>query len=370
MISIVLPTYNGEKYLVDSIESIIKQSYTDWELLIVNDCSTDNTRIIAEHYAKLDQRITVINNEENMKLPASLNIGFSEAKGDYFTWTSDDNEYYDNALETMKIYLDNHPRSFMVCAAMDMMDENGNLIGISPKYDRDRMLYNNLVGACFLYRSEVNTKIGGYDVSRFCAEDYDYWLRVIDTYGDIDYIGKKLYAYRIHQNSLTGTKWKTIKRQLNELRTQRFDRIFERLSDQRDYLSGIYFDMIITNSLSSEMEQRLVKRFPIISLIKTELTANMDCIVYGAGEFGDRVYGLIPDRIVYYADRDKSKVGKIKNGLPIISRDELVEKSDKYQIVVAVGSLYTYEVVEYLISQGVSNITTFQHLMRDNYHEV
>ena len=89
-VSIILPTYNGKKYIRDSIESIINQTYTNWELIIVNDCSTDDTQKIIEEYQQKDKRIIVINNEKNLKLPASLNRGFEEASGEYYTWTSDD----------------------------------------------------------------------------------------------------------------------------------------------------------------------------------------------------------------------------------------------------------------------------------------
>ena len=78
-ISIVLPTYNGEKYLKQSIESILGQTYTDWELIVVNDCSTDSTQEIIDFYRKKDTRIRTIFNYTNQKLPESLNIGFREA---------------------------------------------------------------------------------------------------------------------------------------------------------------------------------------------------------------------------------------------------------------------------------------------------
>ena len=91
MISIILPTYNGEKYLSQAIESILSQTEQDWELILVNDCSTDRTGDICQAYTLKDPRIRVIHNEGNRKLPGSLNRGFREAHGDYLTWTSDDN---------------------------------------------------------------------------------------------------------------------------------------------------------------------------------------------------------------------------------------------------------------------------------------
>ena len=84
-ISVILPTYNGERWLAESIKSVIDQTEHNWELIIVNDCSKDNTLKIAQSFAERDKRIFVISNEVNKKLPATLNIGFSYAKGKYLT---------------------------------------------------------------------------------------------------------------------------------------------------------------------------------------------------------------------------------------------------------------------------------------------
>ena len=108
-VSIVLPVYNGEQFLSLSIESVLSQTYQNWELIIVNDCSTDNSPAIMEKYVEKDPRIRIIHNAENQKLPESLNIGFRAARGDYFTWTSDDNMYKPDAIETMVSVLDTHP---------------------------------------------------------------------------------------------------------------------------------------------------------------------------------------------------------------------------------------------------------------------
>ena len=85
MVSIILPTYNGEAYIAQSIESILSQTYKKFELIIVNDCSTDHTLEIIQRYKEKDARIRVINNIVNKKLPCSLNIGFSDARGDYLS---------------------------------------------------------------------------------------------------------------------------------------------------------------------------------------------------------------------------------------------------------------------------------------------
>ena len=103
LVSIVLPVYNGERYLEDAIESVLGQTYTNLELIIVDDKSTDDSLNIANKYRILDKRVRIIANEENIKLPKSLNKGFEVAQGDYLTWTSDDNIYYQEATGLLVI---------------------------------------------------------------------------------------------------------------------------------------------------------------------------------------------------------------------------------------------------------------------------
>ena len=203
LVSIVLPVYNGERFMKESSDSVLGQSFSDWELIIVDDCSTDNTYEIAKSYADADPRITVIRNNVNKRLPASLNVGFENARGKYFTWTSDDNVAKSNWLSVLVDYLDKNPDVDMVSAMMDYIDENGDLF-FNPEHKRTvyALPYISNVGAAFMYRRAIAEKIGVYDESAFCAEDYDYWCRIALN-GNLVYIPDNVYKYRIQANSLT-----------------------------------------------------------------------------------------------------------------------------------------------------------------------
>lgn len=85
LVSVILPVYNGEKYLEQSIRSVLDQTYENLELIIVDDASTDNSLYIAQNLAREDSRIRIITNSENLKLPKSLNKGFEDANGEYYT---------------------------------------------------------------------------------------------------------------------------------------------------------------------------------------------------------------------------------------------------------------------------------------------
>lgn len=207
-ISIVLPCYNGARFLSQSLDSILRQSVQDWELIIVNDCSTDSSPQIAAQYAARDNRIRVLHNTENRKLPGSLNVGFDAARGQYLTWTSDDNIAKENWLETLEKYLDTHPDTDLVSANMDMIDENNRTYDVMRSGNAasvNELAYKCNIGAAFMYRKSIADKIGKYDENMFCAEDYDYWVRIALN-GRIDYIPDNIYKYRENPDSLTATQ--------------------------------------------------------------------------------------------------------------------------------------------------------------------
>ena len=208
MISVILPVFNGEKYLQQSIRSILEQTYENWELIIVNDCSTDNTEEIAQRYAKIDKRIRVINNLENKKLTASLNIGFSNAKGQYFTWTSDDNAYAKDAFEKLRKNLIDNNVDF-VFSDYQVIDEEDYILYNQVTGPVEELPYYNNVGACFLYKKEIQEHLKGYNVNKFLVEDYDFWLRVYWKYKML-HISESLYFYRIHAKSLTSERKKEV----------------------------------------------------------------------------------------------------------------------------------------------------------------
>ena len=193
--------YNGEKFLSQSIESCLNQTYKNLELIIVYELSVDNTLAIINKYATLDNRIKVISNEEKQNLPAALNIGHTAATGNMFSWTSDDNIYEKNAFEVMISTLIDE-KVDIVYADMIIIDDKGKKCRDFLFINFENVLFRNYVGNCFLYTKEVFDRNRGYDENCFLVEDYDFWLRAI-AHSLFYQCKKKLYRYRKHDTSLT-----------------------------------------------------------------------------------------------------------------------------------------------------------------------
>lgn len=203
-VSIVLPTYNGTKYIRQSIDSCLNQTYKNIELIIVDDGSTDGTPEIIKSYK--DERIKYLRHEKNKGLPHALNTGFARAIGEYLTWTSDDNYYTKEAIEKMVFFLRDKNCSFVYCDFYRIKDNNSSNRNIVKLPDFIGLEKDNHIGPCFLYSKKVKETVGRYDPDAELAEDYDYWIRVSKKFS-MHHFNEPLYFYRQHRESLNISKY-------------------------------------------------------------------------------------------------------------------------------------------------------------------
>lgn len=205
LVSIVLPTRNGRRYLDESVQSIVDQVWTDWELILVNDASTDDTGALIDAWTARDTRIRAIHLSENVRLPRALNRGFAECRGELLTWTSDDNRYRPQALARLVAELQNHADVDLVYADWTKIDAAGHGIEKVRVLPPQSLPLTNGVGLCFLFRRKVFETLGGYDPELFLAEDYDFLLRAFVRFS-LKPVHEDLYEYRVHDSALTATR--------------------------------------------------------------------------------------------------------------------------------------------------------------------
>ena len=357
-ISIVLPVYNGERYLQGAIESILDQTYTDWELILVDDCSVDSTPQIIDYYSTKDERIMAIHNETNQKLPKSLNIGFAASCGEYLTWTSDDNLYFPNALEVMAKYLDEMKEIYMVRADMQIIDEKGEVIENFEEYSDKKMYLRNCLGACFMYRRIVKDRIGDYNEDTFGVEDYDYWIRVLNDFGEILSINEILYQYRRHEKSLSATKKSYVLDQLVKLRIRYLSSIFKKYGNEKDKLCQLYYEML----QSEKMDENTIQSFKNEVL---ELNGDVGFndknkfIIFGAGVYGQKAVEVLRDKAAFFMDNNLEIVDTVVKGLRILSFDDAVKASERYTIIISVAPERVYEMMRQLQEVGINEYSVY-----------
>ena len=185
-----------------------------------------------------DDRIVYIKNEINSKLPQSLNNGFEKAKGEYFTWTSDDNLYHPDAIETMVKSIENNSDVALVYFDYNAIDSDGKFKYVIKIGENEDLYFINVIGACFLYNSSVVKEIGGYNPSFFLVEDYEYWLR-INLHYKIKAFHEVLYDYRFHGGSLTESKKAEVRIVLGKLMWMYLPK-YEAIPMPEDFLVSYY----------------------------------------------------------------------------------------------------------------------------------
>jgi glycosyltransferase involved in cell wall biosynthesis len=315
LVSIVLPVYNGEKFLEESIESCLNQSYQNIELIIINDCSTDDTLKIANEFADKDVRIKIITNKENKKLPASLNIGHNKAKGDFITWTSDDNKYELNAVEVMlKTLLEKN--ADIVYSDIMIIDHNGQKVRDVEFPTIENIIFRNYIGSCFLYRKEVFERNKGYNENYFLVEDYDFWLRAI-SHSRFYQLRKKLYQYRKHDTSLTHQI--AFNDEKKEIWNENVTKMYSHFSEtflEKDFV-------VISDFLSKSLNYQkmpfewIVKNERVINLFKKNLSMN--------GNFQNKIAieKMFLDKIIYIMTLDQGLQTNLSKSFYIVKKHGL-----------------------------------------------
>lgn len=204
--SVVIPVYNRERFVGKAMESVLRGTLKEVELMVVDNGSTDKTREIIREYAQRDPRVRLIENEQNV-IALSLNLGWRAARGKYIAQLDSDDEYVPQTLQVMTDHLESHPRAGLAISYYDLMDESGKTMeefGIIKhlEYNRNNIMRCDGAGAARVWHRKVIAEFGGFDQAHFgdYAEDYDLLLKVSEKY-DVDRVHQVLYRYRRHPDN-------------------------------------------------------------------------------------------------------------------------------------------------------------------------
>lgn len=204
-VSVLMPAYNAEKYIVEAIESILSQTFQDFEFIIINDGSTDNTVKIIQEYAKRDKRIRFINNSRNQGLIAVLNQGLDLCRGEYIARMDCDDISLPERFAKQVKYLDEHPNVVVVGTWMQIFGKNNSVCECVPNVTTiDLIIKGNLVAhsVAMLRKSVLRDNNIYYNPKYIYIEDYALWFQLLN-YGEIHNIQETLLKYRIHDESVS-----------------------------------------------------------------------------------------------------------------------------------------------------------------------
>lgn len=207
LVTVYVPCYNYAHYLEEAVESVLKQTYSEWELIIIDDGSQDDTGEIAKRYQKSNpDQIRVLTHPKPLGLLVSANEALRAAKGRYIMRLDADDYLDENALWILAGYLDKYPEIALVFPNYIYVDHKGNCLGVEQRKRvgvEAKVLDLPAHGACSLVRKRVLKSVGGYDEKFDRQDGYDLWLKIVNRYR-VANVETPLFYYRQHDESLTG----------------------------------------------------------------------------------------------------------------------------------------------------------------------
>jgi len=211
-VTVVIPTYNCAKYLPDAINSVLNQTYKDFEIIVVDDGSTDGTKKVMESYMQKYQDRFRYFYQQNNGVAAARNRSIEEAKGEYIALLDADDEFVPNALEEC-IVAAKHNKSDWYIADIFRLEDDKKEIRVSNIPNKDyliNILKTYFIKTAFFYTRKSLLDIGLYDKNFMVFEDWDLNIRMLEANKNFSYINKPLYIYKIRKRSLVKNNEKNV----------------------------------------------------------------------------------------------------------------------------------------------------------------
>ncbi|WP_249869266.1 glycosyltransferase family 2 protein [Oceanobacillus saliphilus] len=214
LISVITPSYNAEKFIGYTIESVLNQTYSNWEMVIVDDCSTDNTTSIVKEYMERDKRIKLFVLEENSGSAVARNTAMENAKGQYIAFLDSDDLWLPEKLEKQLSFMREKEIAFSFTKYVRILEDGTKTNAVSEA--PESVNYDDLMKRCVIGCLTVmldREKIGNLKMVNIrTRQDYVYWLTITKN-GFLAYgLPEILAEYRLVDNSISSNKWKAAKR--------------------------------------------------------------------------------------------------------------------------------------------------------------
>ncbi len=213
MVSVIMPAYNAEAFIADSIQSVLAQTYPNWELLVIDDTSSDKTKEIVKGFSEKDKRIKLLENDSNLGTHHSRNKGIKAAQGDLIAFLDADDQWKPGKLYTQVKIL--QKENVAACfSSYELISENGEplnkMIEALPRLSYEKLLKANYVGNLTgIYDAQKIGKIYCPEISK--RQDWALWLKVIEKGGPMKGIEESLAMYRVRKNSISRNKLEMLK---------------------------------------------------------------------------------------------------------------------------------------------------------------
>lgn len=259
LVSIIVPCYNQAQYLNEALQSVLDQSYQNWECIIVNDGSPDDTDEVAKKWIKIDSRFFYVK-KENGGLGSARNAGITQAVGEFILPLDADDKIATNYIKNAVKSFDKDASLKVVYCKAEKFGEEGGLWNL-PQFSIYDLAHHNMIFCSALFRKKDWQLVGGYDVNMiYGLEDWEFWIAILKNEGNVKCLDEVGFYYRIKSDSM-----------IKRLNVEKREKTFEYLSIKHaDFFvkqlgSFMYLDSVIKHT-ESEFSNKLKSEKFVINL--------------------------------------------------------------------------------------------------------
>lgn len=292
-ISVIMSVYNTkEEYLKDAINSVLNQTFKNFEFIIINDCSDEKTTQILESYNVLDKRIILISNSQNLGLTESLNIGLSKSSGKYIARMDADDISFSDRFEKQYRYMEKHQDIDVLGGWVKVGKRINKSFGkAGTKWRQVRMLIEN-AGIChstaFIRKKFLDDNNLKYDVNIKKAQDYDLWCRCVDV-GNLKVMPRLILKYRVHDEQISIKNRDEQEHYIRIIRKKRLDKLqFQYTKKELEQFLNMSKEILSAEELDAFFEKIIKsnKKLNILDnrILRYELTKEWMKILIGKYE--------------------------------------------------------------------------------------
>ena len=196
LISVVVPCYKQSHFLAENLQSVLDQTFEDWECIIVNDGSPDNTEEIAQEWCRKDHRFKYLK-KENGGLPSARNAGIALSEGKYILPLDSDDKIHSRYLEKICKAFSENPEVKVVTSRIQLFGASNKELKL-PDYSYKKILVRNCFGHCSAFKKDSWKEVNGYDENMKSFEDWEFWIRILDGNSKVFKIPELMFIYRKH----------------------------------------------------------------------------------------------------------------------------------------------------------------------------
>lgn len=258
LVSIIIPCYNQDKYILECLDSVKAQTYSNWECIVIDDGSIDNTKLVVQNYIQNEKRIKY-HFQQNTGVSIARNNAIKMSSGKYILPLDGDDKIGDSYLEKAVHQLENNDKLAVVYCKAELFGNSSGKLNL-PDYSFELLLKRNVFFCTALFRKVDFDNTNGFDpLMKVGLEDWDFWISLLSNGGEVHQINETLFYYRIVKNSRNSSFDENKEKEIRQYVYNKHKTLYDKYLNISDLIQQNYWLGVKNNEIINSLDYKIGK---------------------------------------------------------------------------------------------------------------